>query len=67
MAKLFDIVETETVKNRKTDEEFQVRLLKKEDNWGVDTTLRMEATFGYTEQGARGVYQNIIQSWTTEE
>lgn len=62
------VIETETVQNRKTGEKFQVRLLKRnEEDWGVDTTIKNDSTFGFSEESARNIYQNIIYSWNYEE
>lgn len=56
---LFDVVETKNLISRKTGEEYQVRLLKNGDNWGIDNTIDMNPRFGYNEQEARKVYNNI--------
>lgn len=62
-----EIIETETVKHRDTGGEFQVRLLRKGDNdWGVDTTIKQGSIFGFSEESARRVYENIIYSWKYE-
>lgn len=62
MTVLFNIVETTKVKS-KEGIEFEIRLLKREHDWGIDNTLQMEPTFGYGSIGARKTYERIIDSY----
>lgn len=57
---LFDIIET--TKIEKGIDSFEIRLLKRDDDWGVDSTRSMEPTFGYSEDGARRTYKELCDS-----
>lgn len=57
---LFDIVEV-TKMVSSTGEVYERRLLRRDDDWGIDDSMRMESVFGYTEDGARKTYRRLIE------